>query len=76
MEVPGLAQVEGLGQAWQVALEAAPVAALAVPAGQGVGVVEKGGQKWPVGHSTGAPDAQKNEVGQGTQVSWRMRLEL
>jgi hypothetical protein len=40
VEAPGVEQAEGQGQSWQVALEAAPVAALAVPAGQGVGVVE------------------------------------
>ncbi len=57
----------------QEALEAAPVAALAVPAGQGVASTEKEGQKLPAGHSTGAPLVQKKEAGQGTQVSWRMR---
>ena len=57
----------------QVALEAAPVAALAVPGGQGEGVTEESGQNPPAGHSAGAPLAQKKEAGQGTQVSWRTR---
>ena len=46
------------GHCTQVALEAAPVAALAVPAGQGVGCKEERGQKWPAVQITGAPEAQ------------------
>ena len=49
------------------------MAALAVPAGQGVAVKEEKGQYAPAGHKTGAPLAQKKEAGQGTQVSWRRR---
>ena len=45
-------------QGTQVALEVAPVAALAVPAGHCVAVVEPRGQKDPTGHSMGAPLAQ------------------
>ena len=53
----------------QVALEAAPVAALAVPAGQGVGCKEERGQKWPAVQVMGAPEEQEYEAGQGTHVS-------
>jgi hypothetical protein len=42
----------------QVALEDAPMAALAVPAGQGVALTELSGQYAPAGHSKGAPVAQ------------------
>jgi hypothetical protein len=65
-----------MGHGAQAALEAAPAAALALPGEQGVASTEKGGQKWPTGHSTGAPLVQKKEAGQGTQVSWRMRWLL
>ena len=61
------------GHCTQVALEPAPVAALAVPAGQGVGVVEEGLQKWPAMHGTGVPEAQMYAAGQGSQASWRIR---
>ena len=47
------------------------------PAGQGKGVVEEelGGQKVPAGHSpAGEPLEQSMPGGQGTQLSWRMRL--
>ncbi len=53
------------------------VAALApdqLPAAQGVGVREDSGQKDPAGQGTGAPEEQEKPAGQGTQVSWRMRL--
>ena len=42
----------------QVTLEAAPVAALAEPGGQGEGVTEESGQKPPAGQRTGEPLAQ------------------
>lgn len=44
------------------------------PGAQGVGLREENGQKEPGVQGTGAPEAQKKEVGQGTHVSWRMRL--
>ncbi len=56
----------------QAALEAAPVALDHVPARQGVAFTEYSGQKEPAGQSTGAPEAQKKEAGQGVQVSWRI----
>jgi hypothetical protein len=71
-EAPAPEKAPG-GHGEQVALEAAPVAALAVPGGQGEGVTEESGQKPPAGQITGAPLAQKKEAGQGTQVSWRTR---
>ena len=42
----------------QVAFEAAPVAALEVPAGQAVALTEDRGQKEPGGQSTGVPEKQ------------------
>ncbi len=62
-----------MGHCAQVALEAAPVAALKVPAAQGEAVEEERGQKWPGGQITGTPEAQWKEAGQGTHVSWRTR---
>ena len=58
----------------QAEMEEAPVALLNVPAPQGVGFVEESGQNEPIGQMTGAPDEQKWPAGQGTHVSWRMRL--
>ena len=58
LEVPGVAQAEGQEQSRQVILEAAPVAMLAEPGGQGVASTELGGQKCPAGHKTGAPEEQ------------------
>ena len=46
------------GHCAQVALEAAPVAALAVPAVQGVAVTEEKGQYAPAGHREGVPEEQ------------------
>jgi hypothetical protein len=49
-------------QSEQVALEVAPSAALAVPAGQGVALTAASGQKAPAAHCTGCaapPEAQK-----------------
>ena len=57
-----------------VALEDAPVAALAVPAGQSCGVTLESSHQAPCGHSSGAPLAQNEPAGHGTHVSWRMRL--
>ena len=57
------------GQGRHAAEEAAPGAAEYVPAGQGMGSTVERGQKKPAGHSTGAPEAQKKEVGHGMQVS-------
>ena len=45
-------------QGRQVALEDAPVAEEAVPAGQGAALTELKGQQKPAGHSTGAPEEQ------------------
>ena len=60
-------------QGAQVALEAAPVAVLAVPAMQGVGAREDKGQKWPAGQMMGTPEGQKKVSGQATHVSLRIR---
>jgi hypothetical protein len=54
-----LGQTNPAGQVVQAAALAAPSAALNVPGGQAVAVMEKAGQKCPAGHSTGAPEAQK-----------------
>lgn len=42
-----------------------------VPTGHWVALREPYGQKDPTGHSTGAPEKQKKEAGQGRQASWR-----
>ncbi len=55
---PGADEKLPAGQGAQVSLEDAPVAALAVPAGQGVAATEEKGQKEPGGQNTGAPEAQ------------------
>ena len=47
-----------------------------VPGGQAVALMEERGQRDPAGQRMGAPLEQKKEAGQGTQVSWRMRLLL
>jgi hypothetical protein len=44
------------------------VAALAVPGGHCVALMELRGQYAPAGQVTGAPEAQEKEVGQGTQA--------
>lgn len=46
------------GQGKHVVFEEAPVIALAVPAGQGMGLIEDSGQNLPLGHKTGAPEEQ------------------
>ena len=53
----------------QVELEGAPVAALAVPAGQSAGVADRAGQNLPAGQSTLAPVEQLNPAGQGLQIT-------
>ena len=65
LAAPGRAQAEGQLQGWQVALEAAPVALLNVPAGHAVALTEEGGQKPPAGHGAGASvaEAQVKEAG-------------
>ena len=42
-----------------------------VPLGHCVALTELRGQAEPAGQSTGTPEAQKYEAGQGTHVSWR-----
>ena len=69
-------QKEPGGQAAHVAFVAAPTAALQVPAAHGTASTEAKGQKEPGGQATGAPEEQKKEAGQGTQVSCRKRLVL
>jgi hypothetical protein len=56
--VPGKGQVAVQAQATQVALLEAPMAALAVPAGQSVALKEEKGQYLPAGQMTGPPEAQ------------------
>ena len=66
-----------MGQPWQVLLETAPVAALKVPAGQGVKLVEARGQNDPAGQRMGIlPPEQNDPAGQATRVIARMRLLL
>ena len=59
------------GQGTQVAFEAAPVAALAVPAGQGVGKEKESGQNDPAGHcaQAAAPAAEKVPAAHGAHVA-------
>ena len=56
---PAVGQKVPAGHTVHVALVAAPVAALAVPGGHSVALVEDSGQKEPGGQMTGAPLAQK-----------------
>jgi hypothetical protein len=70
---PCIGQIAPTGHARQVAFDDAPTELLNEPAPQGVGFTDDSGQNEPAGQMTGAPDEQKKEAGQGTQVSWRMR---
>ena len=56
--VPALGQKLPAGHVTQVALEVAPVAALAVPAGHGTASIKRGGQKCPGGQIKGTPEVQ------------------
>jgi hypothetical protein len=71
---PVVGQIAPEGHARQVAFDDAPTELLYVAAGQPVGLTDAHGQNEPVGQSSGAPDAQKNDAGQVTHVSCRIRL--
>ena len=62
---PGVLEKVPAGQGLQ--LEAPAEEKL--PAGQRLALTVERGQKEPAGHSTGTPEAQKKEAGQGTQTS-------
>ena len=68
-ESPGVGHIAPVGHARQVAFVDAPVELLNVPGGQFVGSADPHGQNDPEGQITGAPDAQKNDAGQGAHVS-------
>ena len=57
LDAPAKEKVPGRHLA-HVALEAAPMAALAVPAGHCMALMELKGQNAPAGHITGTPEAQ------------------
>ena len=52
----------------------APVTLLYVPATHGIGFTDDQGQYEPIGQTTGVPEAQKKEAGQGEHVRERITL--